>query len=197
MRNLKGTKCEFGYISKQKIYQSLMLLLFIAAGAGLFLVGLLITGTRANVFTVLGILMVLPGAKRVIALVVMVPHHSVEKERYDKMRAAISKEAVLLTDYVFTSTEKIMSLDFVVVENKNVIGILDGKKQDVTYIVDYLKKGIMGKASDYKVKILASDDEFYRFYKKMAAGQEKNLQEDEKQQKRKEEVVQYLKVLAV
>lgn len=197
MKNLRGTKCEFGYIGKQKIYQSLMLALFIAAGTGLFLVGFLITGTRANVFTVLGILMVLPGAKRVIALVVMVPHHSVEKERYDKMKSVLSEEAVLLTDYVFTSSDKIMSLDFVVVVNKNVIGILDGKKQDVTYITDYLKKSVVGKEPDYKVIILASDKEFYQFYHRMMAGDETLRKEDEAQKMKKDNVVNYLKVLAV
>ena len=77
MEKFKGTKCECGYIHKQKVFQSLMILLFTAIGVGLFLIGLAITGTRANVFTVLGILMVLPGAKRVIAVVVMLPHKSV------------------------------------------------------------------------------------------------------------------------
>lgn len=192
MKNIKGTKCEFGYISSQKKFQALMLLLYIGIGVGLFLAGFLITGTRANLFTVLGILMALPAAKRVIALVVMVPRRSVEKERYDKMKSVLSGDSALLTDYVFTSTEKIMNLDFVVIYRKNVIGILGRDGQDIKYMTDYLQNGIEEIASSYHVRIFFSDEDFYKFYKKMpeSAGED----DDETKQ---DEVVKHLKILAV
>lgn len=192
MKNLKGTKCEFGYISSQKKFQALMLLLYVAIGAGLFLTGFLITGTRANLFTVLGILMALPGAKRVIALVVMAPRQSVKKERYDKMRSALSGNGALLTDYVFTSSEKVMNLDFVVIYKKNVIGILGRDGQDVKYMTDYLQKKIEEIASGYHVRIFFSDEDFYEFYKKMpeSAGEEDN-------ETKQDEIVKHLKILAV
>lgn len=196
IRNFKGTKCEFGYISKQKVFQSLMLLLFVLIGVGLFLTGLLITGTRANVFTVLGILMVLPGAKRVIALVVMLPRKSVEKARYDAMKAEIKGDGVLLTDYVFTSTDKIMSFDFAIIQNQNVMGILSNKKQDVKYITEYLQKSVDSTAKGYRVKIFATDDEFLKFYHKMT-GANTELERDEAYIARQESVVKYLKILAV
>ena len=40
----------------------------------------------------------------------------------------------LYTDLVITSSEKVMSLDFVVVGNKQVIGITSDKKVDISYI---------------------------------------------------------------
>lgn len=194
MSKWKGTKCGQGYIHQQKIFQSLMLLLFIAIGVGLFLLGLFITGTRANIFTVLGILMVLPGAKRVIALVVMLPRSSVEQKRYEEMERTLTSQAVLLTDYVFTSVDKIMSLDFVVIQNKNVIGVLSEKKQDVKYLTDYVEKSVRSIAPDYRVKILDSDEAFYKFYRKMPVPSEEM---DDKAAGIQEEVVKYLKVLAV
>lgn len=193
MEKLKGTKCGLGYIAKQKKFQSLMLLVFIAVGIGLFFTGYLITGTRANVFTVLGILMVLPGAKRVIALVVMVPRRSVEVERYERMMQTVDGKGEVLTDYVFTSPDKIMGLDFVVVQNHNVLGILDGKKQDVKYITEYLKKGVGDTVSGYQVRIFSSDEEFYAFYKKM----NQEIREEGQAAAKQEEVIRYLKVLAV
>lgn len=192
MKNIKGTKCEFGYIRSQKKFQALMLLLYIAIGVGLFLTGFLITGTRANLFTVLGILMALPAAKRVIALVVMVPRQSVGKERYDKMKSVLSGDSALLTDYVFTSTEKIMNLDFVVIYRKNVIGILGRDGQDIKYMTDYLQKGIEEIASGYHVRIFFSDEDFYKFYKKMPESAGKD---DDKT--KQDEVVEHLKILAV
>ena len=199
MDKWRGIKCEPGYIDRQKVFQGVMLLLFVAVGFALFLIGFIVTKTRANVFTVLGILMVLPAAKRVIALVVMLPRHSVKKERVERMEAALGGEAVLLTDYVFTSSDKIMSLDFVIIHNRRVIGICPenngqpGERQEKgrDYMKDYLQKGITGIAPDYRVELLASDEEFYRRYADMS-GADKPDETEERQ-----EVVKYLKILAV
>ncbi len=196
MEKIKGTKCGYGYIHKQKIFQSLMILLFVAVGVGLFLIGLAVTGTRANVFTVLGILMVLPGAKRVIAVVVMLPHKSVEKERYDALQEQLSEDAVLLTDYVFTSTEKVLHLDFVVIDHQNVIGIQGSKKKNADYMQEYLQKGVSATASSYKVKICESEKEFTQFYRRMLASKKEN-EGSEEEGKRRDAVVSYLKILAV
>lgn len=193
MNRIKGTKCDFGYITQQKKFQSLMLGIFIAIGIVIFLVGLLATHTRANIFTVLAILMVLPATKRIIALVVMVPRKSVSKDVYDKMKNSISKEATLLTDYVFTSSEKIMSLSFVVIQDKHVIGIPDEKKQDVKYMSDYLRKCVNEKSSDYQVKILESVDDFDAFYKRSGLATSTDTSHDEVEK----EVIKYLKILAV
>lgn len=196
MEKIKGTKCEFGYIQKQKVFQSLMLLLFVAVGVGLFVAGLLITGTRANIFTVLGILMVLPAAKRIIALVVMVPRKSVDKGRYDQMRQTVAEEGILYTDYVFTSPDKIMSFDFLIIQNQNVMGILSEKKQDEAYILDYLKKSVESQASGYQVKLFSSDEEFYKFYLKLTEGSG-SQERDGDFLAGQDKVSEYLKILAV
>ena len=39
MEQWKGTKCQFGYINKQKKFQFAMLMLYVLIGVGLFLIG--------------------------------------------------------------------------------------------------------------------------------------------------------------
>ena len=181
MEQWKGTKCQFGYTNKQKRFQFAMLMLYVLIGVGLFLIGLAVHKTRANLFTVLGILMVLPAAKRVIALVLMVPRKSVEKERFEKVRAALPESAALLTDYVFTSTEKVMSLDFVIVMNKNVYGIKDGKKTDDAYVGNYLSETISADARGYRVQLFENEEAFLKMLKrserKEETAEERSLQE--------------------
>lgn len=196
MEKIRGTKCEYGYIHKQKIFQSLMLLLFVAVGVGLFVAGLLITGTRANIFTVLGILMVLPAAKRIIALVVMVPRRSVDRDRYDRMRGTVAEEGILYTDYVFTSPDKIMSFDFLIIQDQNVMGILSGKKQKRAYILDYLQRGVDSQAAGYRVNLFSTDEEFFDFYRHMTEGSGRQ-EKDEEFAAGQDKVSEYLKVLAV
>ncbi len=188
MERLRGVKCEYGYIHKQKIFQGLVLLLYIAIGIGFFLLGLFVTGTRANVFTVMGILMVLPGAKRVIALVVMLPQKSVSPERYEKIRSAVREGEILLMDYVFTSEEKIMSLDYVVIHADQVWGVKDTKKQDMAYMTEYLQKHAEGVLPGCKVRLFDSEDEFYRFYRRTVEG---------KEPENSEKLADCLKILAV
>lgn len=166
MERWKGTKCQFGYINKQKKFQFAMLMLYVLIGVVLFLIGLAVHKTQANLFTVLGILMVLPAAKRVIALVLMVPRKSVGKERFEKVQEALPESAAILTDYVFTSTEKVMSLDFVIVMNKNVYGIKDQKKTDDAYVEKYLSETISAGARGYRVQLFENDDAFLAMLKR-------------------------------
>lgn len=158
-----------------------MLMLYVLIGVGLFLIGLAVHKTRANLFTVLGILMVLPAAKRVIALVLMVPRKSVEKERFEKVRAVLPESAAILTDYVFTSTEKVMALDFVIVMNKNVYGIKGGKKTDDTYVEKYLSETISAGTRGYRVQLFENDEAFLAMLKrserKETAPEERSVQE--------------------
>lgn len=203
MERWKGTKCEPGYIHRQKRFQGVMLLVFVAVGAALFLTGYLLTGTRANVFTVLAVLMVLPAAKRVIALVVMLPRQSVGKERYDRLRETVSADVVILADYVFTSPDKIMNLDFVIIEGRDVTGIWSAYESGRTrpgerkaYMKEYLEKGIAGVAEGYRVRIFDSDECFYKQYTGGEHGDARTGTEAVPAEELAE-VVKYLKILAV
>lgn len=176
-----------------------MLLVFIAIGAVLFLAGFLITKTRANIFTVLAILMVLPAAKRVIALVVMLPRRSVERERYDRMKSSLPPNHVLLTDYVFTSTDHVMSLDFVIIGGQTVTGVCPGGhasdtaagKREREYMAYYLVKVVQEAAPEYRVQLLETDEQYFERYAKKGGKEEPETDEE------RDEVVKCLKILAV
>lgn len=150
-------KCNPGYISNRKKISLLWLLFYIVLGVGIFLIGYFWMGTRANVLTVLAVLMVLPAAKRVVTLVVLVPRKGVSMERYDRMKQAVG-EAILFTDYVFTSTEKIMHLDFVVIKNGNVLAVKGASRQDDAYMKQYLADSVRKAASGYIVRVFDEDE---------------------------------------
>lgn len=109
-------KCTLGYLTKRKKAEILWIVFFVVLGVAIFLTGYLWSGVRANIFTVMAVLLVLPAAKHLVALIAMFRKKGVTKERYDKVKTAAG-QAVLYTDYVFTSTEKIMHLDFLLVKN--------------------------------------------------------------------------------
>ena len=181
-------KCEFGYIRNQKKINMIWLLVFVLIGVAIFICGYLLTKTRANIFTVIAVLMVLPAAKRVVALVVMMPRKGVERERYDKVSQA-AREGILFTDYVFTSTEKIMHLDFLLIQNENVLGVMAPFRQDVEYMKKYLADSVHKAAPEFHIKVFESDERLIQYLDK--------LTQTEADPERTEKVREYLHSLAV
>ncbi len=183
-------KCCPGYISNRKKISALWLLFYVVIAAGIFLAGYFLTHTRANVFTVLAVLLILPAAKRVVNLVVMLPKRSVSKERFHAVEKEAGK-AVILTDYVFSSTEKIMHLDFVVIRDGNVMAVAATSKQDIEYMKKYFTDCVHRAASSYHVAFFGTDEQLI----KRLAGLEGA--EDEDGQKRDEKLAGHLRSFAV
>ena len=176
MRKNKG---ELGYITGQKKWHALMLLVYILIGIGIFFLGYFLNhGNKANVFTVLAILTVLPATKRIVAIVVLFPYHSEKKERWDEIKAFLGEHATLLTDYVFTSSDNVMHLSFVVVDRGNVIGVMDDKKQRIDTTGSYFRKSVCNFGPNYNVHLVKSVDELKKMYSEIEAREGAEAQEE-------------------
>ncbi len=71
-----------------------MVIAIIVIALAIFGIGLLLNKmSRANIFTVLAILCVLPWAKQLVALIVLFPYHSVSRERTRRQRSAFRQWA--------------------------------------------------------------------------------------------------------
>ena len=180
---MKVEKGNPGYIRSRKKLDLICLLLFVVLGIAIFLSGYYITRTRANIFTVLAVLMVLPGAKRAVALFVMLPRRSVDRERYEKIKNEVG-DGTLYCEYVFTSTEKIMHLDFLLVKNGNVLGVIAPSRQDIDYLKKYLPESVNKISDHYHVKLFDNDEEFL--------GQVKRLSQTEADEERDKALLEFL-----
>ena len=181
-------KCTLGYLTKRKKAEILWIVFFVVLGVAIFLTGYLWSGVRANIFTVKAVLLVLPAAKHLVALIAMFRKKGVTKERYDKVKTAAG-QAVLYTDYVFTSTEKIMHLDFLLVKNGNVLGVIAKSKQDVPYLKQYLTDVVKKTASSYHVRLFESDEKLISHLQR--------LTQEEASENSEKTLVDYLHSLAM
>lgn len=183
-------KGEWGYIKKKKIMQIVFTIIMALVGIGIFLTGyFLYKKSNQNVFTVLAVLMVLPGAKFLVSFIVLFPFKSPNLEQYKKLKKAIPKNSKLFSDMVITSPLKVMDLDFIIVSNDHVIGVIGKENQDVSYIQDYLTKGVRNWSSQCIVKIYPSFDGLLRAVNKI---QEKEINKEDE-----EKVIAYLNSLIV
>ena len=189
-------KCTLGYLTKRKKAEILWIVFFVVLGVAIFLTGYLWSGVRANIFTVMAVLHtnkvyhknVLPAAKHLVALIAMFRKKGVTKERYDKVKTAAG-QAVLYTDYVFTSTEKIMHLDFLLVKNGNVLGVIAKSKQDVPYLKQYLTDVVKKTAPSYHVRLFESDEKLISHLQR--------LTQEEASENSEKTLVDYLHSLAM
>ena len=160
-------KCNYGYINREKRKKLLITLLYAVIGVAIFFTGYFLNGkTKSNIFTVIAILLVLPAAKHFVAFIVLAPFKTLAKSEYDRLVAPFSEEDTVLSDYVFTSAEKVMGLHCLVLSAGNVFGLAANEKQDIDYINHYLKEGVRKLSPECHVKIVKDEKEFYRLYQK-------------------------------
>lgn len=181
-------KCEPGYIKSRIKVSFLWLLVYVVFAVAVFLTGYLWTHTRANVFTVVAVLMALPAAKRIVNLIVFLPRKSVERERVEQMQQAAG-EHVLFTDYVFTSSEKVMHLDFLLIWEGNVLAVMAPSKQDTSYTKKFLEESVHKLAPSYRVRVFKTEEELIRHLKTI-----KPVEEADKKEKKVEEFLHSLAV---
>lgn len=179
----KKKKGEYGYIAKSKRIDVIKMIIYVGIALAIFVLGLFLNKmSYQNIFTMVAILFVLPWARVLVEFIVFFPYKTPEKEKYDKVEKAIGEDTVLASDMVITSTEKSMGLDFLVMGNGYVIGVIMNQKQDVDEIQNYLRKGVNNWSDKYRVKIYGKYDEFLKDVKE-AKGKEISEKERENVEK--------------
>lgn len=175
----KKKKGQYGYIAKSKRIDLIKMGIYVGIALAIFILGLFLNKmSYQNIFTIVAILFVLPWARVLVEYIVFWPYQTPSKEQYDKVAAVIDQEAVLASDMVITSTEKSMGLDFLVMGNGYVVGIVMNQKQNVDEIQNYLRKGVNNWSDKYRVKVYGKFDDFLKDVKE---AKEKEISDKERE----------------
>lgn len=187
----KPQKGEYGYLGRKKKEAVLHTLLMTAVGIGIFLLGLLLNKMEmTNIFTVFACLFVLPAAKAFVTIVILFPYKQSTEAEYKRLSSYAKENDEVLSDVVFTSSERVMHLDCIYVTGHQIIGYTSRKKDNLKKIEEYLKKEMEIRQMSYKVFVTASEKELADRMRRR--GEEKDI--DRNQQ---EEVDKLLKVFIV
>lgn len=186
----RADKGEYGYIKKRKLQQLFLAILMALIGLAIYGVGYVVNDFhRNNICLILGILMVLPGAKFLTTYILLLPFHTPDKEEYGQMSEVVKDKGLFWSDLVITSTEHAMNLDYLYIGNGCVYGLLGRCKPDAKAINEYLSKGVRNWGSGYTVKILDNRDTFRKMLEAVST-KETNTSEEER-------VIAYLHSLIV
>ena len=172
-------KGEQGYLSFMKKFNLLVTIVCFLLAAGLFLIGISIYETKANVLTIVGALFVIPAARFMTVWILFLPHKSVTEEEYNKVFKAMKTGNLLYADVLFTSTEKAYAASFVVVTGDKIFAYAE---KNVNKLEEYLKDILKRRA--FAIKATCTDDKgkFMNFLKSADAYGEKTYESAEEKE---------------
>ena len=153
---MKITKGNAGYIRTRKRKILIKTILEFGIVAALLILGIIETGTRQNLLTVVAVLGCLPASKALVELIMVLPHRSIAEE----MATEIDLNANLLTrayDMVFTSEKIIMPVEAVVISGNTICGYSSNAKVDMNMIAKHLKQYLHANRFD-KVSVKIFDN---------------------------------------
>lgn len=153
---MKVAKGDAGYIRTRKRNILLKTILEFGLVAALLILGIIETGSRQNLLTVVAVLGCLPASKALVELIMVLPHRSITKEK----ETEIERNANLLTrvyDMVFTSEKIIMPVEAIVISGNTICGYSSKAKVDTNVIIKHLKQYLYANKFD-KVSVKIFDN---------------------------------------
>lgn len=139
-------KGQYGYVKRRIQYEIAVSFVGFAIIAGIYFLGICLYKNNRNIFTVLAVMFVLPIAKHVVAILVLLGKKSLSIERWQELEAiSAKKQGVFLYDNVISSKEKLHCFPVMYVENKNVFVYHEkgDKREWETYITQFLSSAAL------------------------------------------------------
>lgn len=131
---VKGTK---HYLDSQKKYEWIRTAIYFAISLSLFAAGVITTGTRNNLLTIVAVLGCLPASKSLVEAVIYSRYHSLADKDADLIEAH-SEGLYYLYDLVFTSREKTYPVPHLVVRGNTIVGFMPNEKLSETDCAKHL-----------------------------------------------------------
>ncbi|MCQ2421631.1 MAG: hypothetical protein MJ064_01385 [Lachnospiraceae bacterium] len=163
-------KGEKGYIQYKKLTQSLVVLVFVAAGLSIFFICREILGTGRNLGTVFAVLLTLPAAKALVNLLLFIPYQPIPEELSAKLNEVLLPTDKAYYEMVFTSTERVMHLDFLCVRGNQLIAyLINGKNTEK--ITSYFEASLKKRGEDVHMHVFRKEEELLRRLKSCEGGE--------------------------
>ena len=135
----KAERGKPGYVASLKKKYLVTTLIEFAIVIAILVAGIMQTGTRLNVFTVVAILGCLPACKNLVEFIVVAPHKGIELSKYEEIEEK-APAIIKIYDLVVAGQAKLMQLDVVAISGSTVIGFASSEKTDEVKLAEYFKK---------------------------------------------------------
>lgn len=145
-------KGEPGYIAFMKKFNLLITLVLFALAIGIFITGLLIFESKANICSIIGALFIIPAARYMTVWILFLPYKSVTDEEFKEIYGLMKGGNILYADVLVTSTEKAYCMPFLVITGNKVFAFAKGNAK-LYKVQDYMADTIRRRGCDFKVMV--------------------------------------------
>ena len=166
MRNPKG---KYGYLARQRKREVIKTCVYFGISFAIFLMGILSTGSKNNLLTIVAVLGCLPASKSAVSMIMYFRAKGCSPACYDTVKE-LENAGLVMYDLYLTSEKKNYQLSSVVVKNNVVCGYTEDPKCDTNlgekHIADLLRQ------NDYKnitVKIFGEPSKYVERLKELTA----------------------------
>lgn len=185
---MKNTKGNAGYIKQRKKQLIIKAILEFGIVIALLVLGIIETGTRRNLLTVVAVLGCLPAAKTLVEVITIFPYHSIDEKEAEEI-AERTGQLTVAYDMVFTNSEKFMPVDSILILDNTICGYASSQKIDAGYTGKHIKKMLeQNNYTKVSVKIFTT----YTAFLTRAEEMQKMAESDRPDTKRKEEEIRHL-----
>lgn len=167
----KGT---FGYLKRKRIYVLIRTAIYFGISLSLFLAGIIATGSRKNLLTIVAVLGCLPACKSLVELIMYLKASGCSdsaKERLERAAGSLS----CMYDMYFTSYKANFAISHMTVDNKTICGYTEDPKCRAHDCEEHL--GVMLKQAGYKdltIKIFTDLDKYCERLNQLSSLEHKN-----------------------
>ena len=199
-------KGDYGYLEKQTQRELIKTLIFFMSSFGVLLIGIILTGTKNNLLTIVAVLGFLPAAKELITCIMFTKAKKFRCPQafYDEVQNAIIRSGdgtkaddtdkddtdgagtdeadvpLVVYDLYMTSQEKNYPILSMCCRNKTLIGIADWQKFDYPKAEEHIR--IMLKQNGHKnvaVKIFPEREKYISRIKELQEQKAEHVEEDQ------------------
>ena len=155
-------KGSYGYVSFIKRRKFLHTIVLFSITLLILISGYFLSGkTKNNIFTVIGIVSVLPAAKALTGLIVIFPYKTFDRSLYEKIKKH-DRSGLALYDIIMSSNERIMNIYAVVPCKDRICVLLPSKEKEPNYVGQYVFKIFKGKLETRPVKVFTDEKSFIK-----------------------------------
>ncbi len=157
---MKAKKGTAGYICTRKRQALLKTILEFGVVAALLILGMVETGDRMNLLTIVAVLGCLPASKAMVEWIMILPHRTVAQQIVADMEEKAGN-AVPIYDLVLTAEKHIMPVDCMLLTAGKVWGYTSNSKTDASVMEAHIKQYLAAnKFIGISVKIFKDYDAF-------------------------------------
>lgn len=151
-RIIKGT---YGYLKQKRNFIILQTIIFFAISLSLLIAGIITTGDKKNLLTIVAVLGCLPASKSLVSMIMYLKATSCTEEAKEAIYPH-EKALVGMYDMYFTSYKKNFAISHMVVEGKNICGYTENPKLDKNACEAHLESHLLqGGFKDMTIKIFS------------------------------------------